>query len=353
MGRYFISYRREDTPGEAGRLADHLRTRVGQDQVFIDVDDIRAGEDFPSVIERELAECEAAFVLIGPAWLTSVDAAGRRRLEDPDDFVRLEVEAALRRDVRVVPVLVRNATMPKAEALPSEMRRLSVRQAFALSSSHFLGDIDRLLDSIGGDFDSRRQTGMYGALFGACLVLSVALMVGAPWLAERGLRPLFFLLAMVPMSGASAVFLSRTLKAAGARRASRRSFALIRLAAPLTMLALLLTAAFHGYRVMNERDVKVPAKDVVLAELTETRTAVENSVATGTVLGENSQPLPGAVIDVEHGLATAATNDMGEFRLVVPRAPGTVVPVKVSFKGHVGFRDNLTIPGSFTLRFRQ
>jgi hypothetical protein len=135
MPRLFISYRRDDTPGEAGRLADQLRARFGDDQVFLDVDAIHAGDDFPRVIDRALAECHAMLVLIGRSWVQSVDATGRRRLDDPQDFVRLEVEAALRRNVRVVPVLVRGSILPKPEHLPVTLHPLLQRQAFELADA--------------------------------------------------------------------------------------------------------------------------------------------------------------------------------------------------------------------------
>ena len=105
-GRIFISYRREETAYPAGWLYDRLADRFGSDQVFKDVDSIELGDDFVEVITRAVGACDVLLALIGQEWLTITDARGRRRLSNPHDFVRLEIEAALTRNVRVIPILV-------------------------------------------------------------------------------------------------------------------------------------------------------------------------------------------------------------------------------------------------------
>ena len=112
-GRIFISYRRADTPHVAGRLFDRLATRFGAGHVFMDVDSIEPGLDFAETIEAAVGACDVLLVLIGPNWVEAVDEQGRRRLEDPDDFVALEITAALRRRIRVIPVLVDGAPSPR------------------------------------------------------------------------------------------------------------------------------------------------------------------------------------------------------------------------------------------------
>jgi hypothetical protein len=106
MSRIFISYRREDSGASAGRLHDRLREHFGRDNVFMDIDTIEPGLDFTDVIERTVASCDVLIALIGRQWLTSTDAAGQRRLDNPEDFVRLEIAAALKRNIRVIPALV-------------------------------------------------------------------------------------------------------------------------------------------------------------------------------------------------------------------------------------------------------
>jgi hypothetical protein len=106
LGRIFISYRREDASYPAGWLFDRLADRFGRGQVFKDIDSIRLGDDFVEVITRAVGSCDVLLALIGEEWLTVSDQDGRRRLDDPDDFVRLEIEAALARNVRVIPILV-------------------------------------------------------------------------------------------------------------------------------------------------------------------------------------------------------------------------------------------------------
>jgi hypothetical protein len=145
-GRIFMSYRREETAYPAGWLYDRLADRFGSDQVFKDVDSIELGDDFMEVITRAVGACDVLLALIGREWLTITDARGRRRLNNPHDFVRLEIEAALTRKVRVIPILVDGASMPDAAELPKSLARLVRRQALELSPSRFASDTGRLLN---------------------------------------------------------------------------------------------------------------------------------------------------------------------------------------------------------------
>lgn len=147
MPRIFISYRREETAYPAGWLFDRLEARYGQEQIFKDVDSIAPGEDFVERITTAVASCDVLLALIGDEWLTVTDEGGRR-LDNPKDFVRVEIEAALARNVRVVPVLVDGAAMPEAEQLPPSLAPLSRRQALELSPQRFDFDTNRLLDAL-------------------------------------------------------------------------------------------------------------------------------------------------------------------------------------------------------------
>lgn len=145
MASVFISYRRDDSAGEAGRLADALEARFGKERVFRDVEDIPAGEDFARAIDRALAKADTLLVVIGREWLGVRNAAGQRRLEDAQDFVRLEVESALAHELRVLPVLVRGTPMPAADELPDSLRPLARIQAHELSDSRWDYDVRRLI----------------------------------------------------------------------------------------------------------------------------------------------------------------------------------------------------------------
>ena len=152
MNGVFISYRRDDAPGYAGRLYDRLAAHFGADRVFMDVQGIEPGVDFVDAIERALSSCEILIVLIGKDWLAT-DVAGRRRLDDPADFVRLETATALARGIRVVPVLVEGAEMPRADLLPTELLPLVRRQAVELShkqwdatSAELIRTLEKILD---------------------------------------------------------------------------------------------------------------------------------------------------------------------------------------------------------------
>jgi hypothetical protein len=144
-GRIFMSYRREETAYAAGWLHDRLTDRFGSDQVFEDINSIELGDDFVQVITRAVGSCDVLLALIGDQWLTTTDEHGRRRLDDPNDFVRLEIEAALTRNVRVIPILVDGARMPRADELPDSLVKLVHRQALELSPSRFDFAADRLL----------------------------------------------------------------------------------------------------------------------------------------------------------------------------------------------------------------
>src|SRR5215211_7001655 len=144
-GRIFISYRREETAYPAAWLFDRLADRFSGGQVFKDVDSIQLGDDFVEVVTRAVGSCDVLLALIGHQWLTITDEHGRRRLDDPDDFVRLEIEAALTRNVRVIPILVDGARMPHADELPDSLVKLVRRQALELSPARFDFDTSRLL----------------------------------------------------------------------------------------------------------------------------------------------------------------------------------------------------------------
>ena len=130
-GGIFVSYRRQETSHLAGRLYDRLADRFGEGQVFIDVATIEPGVDFAEEIFRAVAACKVLLAVIGPAWLTAADERGRRRLDDPDDIVRLEIEAALSRGVRVIPILVEGAVMPTRQDLPESLAGLGPPQRAA------------------------------------------------------------------------------------------------------------------------------------------------------------------------------------------------------------------------------
>jgi hypothetical protein len=147
-GGIFVSYRRQETSHLAGRLYDRLADRFGESQVFIDVDAIEPGVDFAEEIFRAVAACKVLLAIIGAAWLTATDERGGRRLDDPDDIVRLEIEAALARGVRVIPILVEGAVMPTRQDLPESLAGLTRRNALVIRHESFRYDAGRLVTAI-------------------------------------------------------------------------------------------------------------------------------------------------------------------------------------------------------------
>lgn len=149
MRGVFISYRRQDSQSAAGRLADHLKDHLHGVRVFRDVETIEPGVDFVEAIDRALQSSAIMLAVIGPRWMSIADAAGRRRLDDPHDYNRLEVSAALNRgDVRVIPVLVEGAQMPATEDLPEDLKALSRRNAIELTDKRWDYDVGKLVETL-------------------------------------------------------------------------------------------------------------------------------------------------------------------------------------------------------------
>lgn len=173
--RIFISYRRSDTTGEAGRLADSLEHLLGAACVFRDADDIQPGENFEAVLQRELAGTQAVVVLIGKRWLAELNA----RLSRPEpDFVRIEIATALRLGKAVIPVLLQGAELPTADALPEDLRPLVVHQALSLREEAWAMDTGRLADAIGRPYPWRHVV-LRAVLAVSATVIAAKYTVGA------------------------------------------------------------------------------------------------------------------------------------------------------------------------------
>jgi hypothetical protein len=142
--RIFISYRRSDTAGHAGRLYDYLKDYFGEERLFYDVDTIKPGVDFERKIRTELEDSGVVLVMIGDRWLDVKDANGNKRLDDSHDYVRLEVEAALLKNVTVIPVLLQGVSMPSGNELPEPLSDLSRRNAIRLSDENWNPDLSTL-----------------------------------------------------------------------------------------------------------------------------------------------------------------------------------------------------------------
>lgn len=156
MSSVFISYRRSDAAPYAGRLHDRLTAAFGDDKVFMDLE-IKPGDDFVDRIDEGVGSCDVLLVLIGPSWLEAKDDQNRRRLDDPDDFARVELHAALQRGIRVIPVLVGGSVMPSVKDLPEELATLGRKQALELSDTRFRTDADRLIEVIEAEFELRAE----------------------------------------------------------------------------------------------------------------------------------------------------------------------------------------------------
>ena len=146
--RVFINYRRDDAAGDAGRLYDALSVRLGKGSVFMDIDAIQPGADFADVINQAVGSCDVLVTVIGKSWISIANADGRRRLDDPRDLVRLEIQSALKHKIRVVPALVQGAQMPRADQLPKSLAKLAGRNAFEISHGRWQQDVERLITTL-------------------------------------------------------------------------------------------------------------------------------------------------------------------------------------------------------------
>ena len=175
MGTIFINYRREDSISTSGRLYDRLSQTFGRKNIFMDVDHIPAGVDFVAHLNSQVAACNIILVVIGPHWLEAKDENGGRRLDNPDDFVVIEIATALARNIRVIPVLVDGARMPKAGELPGSLKALARRQAVEVRQLHFGRDAEALLERInealGGEFSWQRPWRLKAAVGAVAAVL--------------------------------------------------------------------------------------------------------------------------------------------------------------------------------------
>ena len=146
MSAIFLSYRRDDSSGYAGRLFDNLAERFGRERLFMDIETLEPGMDFVTGIDRAIESCGAVIAIIGPNWVRAQDSEGRRRLDNPHDFIRLEITSALTRGVRIIPVLVHHATMPPEHELPEPLHPLCRLQAYEISDNRWEFDVSRLAD---------------------------------------------------------------------------------------------------------------------------------------------------------------------------------------------------------------
>ncbi len=175
--RIFLSYRREDSAGQSGRIRDRLVRDFGKDYLFMDVDGIPLGTNFIKRLNDEVASCDVLLAVIGKQWIELRDERGHRRLDNPHDFVRIEISAALQRDIPLIPILLDGTKIPSAELLPDNMKELAVRNALDVRHASFHADLDRLVGEL-----KRIVPGSTGAISEALLALVVsALAVLGAW----------------------------------------------------------------------------------------------------------------------------------------------------------------------------
>ena len=162
--KLFISYRRDDSAGYSGRVHDHLQREFGSNLLFMDVDSIPLGVNFNKVLVEEVAKCDVLLAVIGPDWLDARDEKGHRRLDNPDDFVRIEIGTALKRGIPVIPILLQGNRVPKADQLPNDLKELALRNGLDVRHASFSEDMERLIRGLKGAPSSRQPASVASSL---------------------------------------------------------------------------------------------------------------------------------------------------------------------------------------------
>ncbi len=157
MAGIFINYRRDDAPGVAGRLYDHLARNFPKRNLFMDVDAMKPGFDFVKQLDAQVSQCDALLAVIGPKWLEARDGKGLRRLDSDADYVRIEIAAALKRDIPVIPILVDGAVMPAEQELPDDLKSLARRHGVELRHTRFNVDADAVVAALKGSLPQPRR----------------------------------------------------------------------------------------------------------------------------------------------------------------------------------------------------
>jgi hypothetical protein len=174
MTGIFINYRREDAPGVAGRLFDRLAANYSRRQMFMDVDAMKPGLNFVKQIDEHISKCDVVLAIIGPGWLNAVDDKGQRKIDKPRDYVRVELAAALKREIPVIPLLVNGTAMPSEDELPEELKSLPHRHSLELRHSRFSADSDAVIQAVGDIVPRRRALPfIVGAVAGIALLGSL------------------------------------------------------------------------------------------------------------------------------------------------------------------------------------
>ena len=178
MARIFINYRRDDTQGVAGRLFDYLALKYSHSELFMDVDAMKPGMDFVRQLDVQVSQCHVLLAVIGPHWLDARDQAGKRRLDNEKDSVRVELASALKRDIAVIPVLIEGTPMPQEESLPDNLKPLARRHALELRHTRFNADADAIVHALEGVVPRRRVPWM---LVGGAIVIAAIAAVAVAW----------------------------------------------------------------------------------------------------------------------------------------------------------------------------
>ncbi len=188
MPGIFINYRRDDAPGVAGRLYDHLARSFSHGELFIDVDAIKPGLDFVKQLDTQVSQCDVLLAIIGPHWLNAADDKGRRRLEGDHDYVRIEIASALKRDIPVIPVLIDGAAMPTEAELPEDLASLARRHALELRHTRFAADAEAIVQALHAALPKEKKSLLWPLV--AAAVVACAVIGGAVWwLAPFGPTP--------------------------------------------------------------------------------------------------------------------------------------------------------------------
>src|ERR1700733_7530122 len=189
MAGIFINYRRDDAPGVAGRLFDHLALKFSRRTLFMDVDAMKPGMDFAEQLDSQVSQCRVLLAVIGPRWFDAKDQGGHRRLDSDKDYVRIELASALKRAIPVIPVLVDGAVMPPEDSLSDDLKPLARRHALELRHTRFDADADAIVHALETVVPTRRAPWLLIGAGVAAVAIVAALAVLWPKIMPKHAAP--------------------------------------------------------------------------------------------------------------------------------------------------------------------
>lgn len=349
MAEVFISYRREDGQASAGRIYDRLLETFGHNAIFMDVDAIKYGDDFANTIDQAVSKCKVLIAVIGRNWLKLADVAGNRRIDNPQDFVRIEIRSALARNIRVIPVLVENASLPKPEELPDDLKPLLRRNAIQINHASFNSDVDRLIDTLKLNAKSRKlkRTALI-TLVGLLLIAGVYFFNSQQTKEPKIPEPFMFKVRVVspdqPIQsfneGTIALYIGKELKRT---QVINGEAAFYNIPGQYNNTRIKIEPVIPGFERKDTGEILISDReDYVDINVIRKKEIIATPIR-GSIINERNGPVRNAFISIASGLASGYTNHNGDFSFTVPLPAGEKTRMKVTVNNITLFNEDVVL----------